>query len=674
MADPLPRLAEELRDVAARVDAIGVELRTLELTTAPAAAATTPPGAAATATHQAPPAGEPHTSGTRPVGATPPASADPHVGGTRPVGAVPPGAAATTPHQVPPAGEPHAGWARHVGTMPPPEAGMPHRPGQAPIPTWPQLPPPQPPRPAPSLWDRATGDGAGSRLLAWAGGVVTLAGVVLLLVLAVQRGYLGPLPRVLLGAALGLGLVGIGLRLHPNPHARTGAFALAATGFAVLYLDVVAATALLGFLPPAAGLAAGLAVAGLGLLLAVRWNAQAFGVFVVVCCAVAAPFLTDGLVPLLIGFLLVLEICATPAQLARRWGGLSLAAAIPPVLASLATSALAAVSGEFADIPLVAYLGLVTSAAQVAVATITSLRRPDDRLPVGLVLLAPLPAMLAAILLPQAGAIALPGTIGALLVLVWALGRLTGLALATRFTTAAGAAASVALLQTTVFAFDGSALAIVLLAEALLLALVAPALRFPAALAAACLFGFVGLAAASATALPGTLIGTPPDDRLPLATVVTAGLTGLLLAAAALTTCRVAGRLGVLSGDGAVAGWLLGGLVALYGQTGTVLSVGLLVSPDRTGFLLGHVLVTVSWTIGALILLLRGIDSAPARAAGLSLVAAALVKLVLFDLSALDGLARVAAFLVAGLVLLAAGARYARLVSARAGRTATGGS
>ena len=95
---------------------------------------------------------------------------------------------------------------------------------------------------------------------------------------------------------------------------------------------------------------------------------------------------------------------------------------------------------------------------------------------------------------------------------------------------------------------------------------------------------------------------------------------------------------------------------------------------DRTGFLLGHVLVTVSWTVGALVLLLRGIDSAPARAAGLSLVGAALVKLVLFDLSSLDGLARVAAFLVAGLVLLAAGARYARLVSTRSDRAATGGS
>jgi uncharacterized membrane protein len=124
-------------------------------------------------------------------------------------------------------------------------------------------------------------------------------------------------------------------------------------------------------------------------------------------------------------------------------------------------------------------------------------------------------------------------------------------------------------------------------------------------------------------------------------------------------------RLGVLPhGERTPQGWVPAGLVALYGSTAALLSVGLLISPDRTGFLLGHVLVTVAWTLGAFALLLRGVESVPLRVAGLSLVAAALMKLVLFDLSSLDGMARVTAFLVAGLVLLAAGARYARLVAA----------
>ena len=73
----------------------------------------------------------------------------------------------------------------------------------------------------------------------------------------------------------------------------------------------------------------------------------------------------------------------------------------------------------------------------------------------------------------------------------------------------------------------------------------------------------------------------------------------------------------------------------------------------------------MSWTVAALVLLLRGIDLVALRVIGLVLVGAAVLKLVLFDLSALDGLARVGAFLGAGLVLLAAGSRYARRVASR---------
>ncbi len=163
-----------------------------------------------------------------------------------------------------------------------------------------------------------------------------------------------------------------------------------------------------------------------------------------------------------------------------------------------------------------------------------------------------------------------------------------------------------------------------------------------------------------------------PSSKLTIEQVVEiahrGGFTGerQLLAATAIVVCWAVFRLGVFSaGRHAPHGWVPAGLIALYGSTAALLSVGLLVSPDSDGFLLGHVAVTVSWTVGALVLLLRGIDSVPLRVAGLSLVVAALAKLALFDLSSLDGLARVAAFLVAGLVLLAAGARYANVVAAR---------
>jgi uncharacterized membrane protein len=610
--DPLPRLAGALLEVSVRVQEISAELRALDLEVPQAKSPAEP---------------TPAPAPTPPQAATPPPA-----------------------------------W---PGPMPPPQPVLPPTPqpvpaGPAP---WTQL---SPPTQAPSgLWERAARDGAGSRILAWAGGLVTLAGVVLLLVLAVQQGYLGPAPRVLLGVVLGLTLTGIGMWLHRNPSSRTGAYALAATGFAVLYLDVIAATAQFGFLPADGGLGAGLAVAGLGLLLAVRWRTQALAVFVVVAGACAAPLLTGGFVPLLLGFLLVLEIAATPAQLARRWGGLCLAAGIPPVLATLAAVATLAETDP-ADGPLIAYLGLVAAAAQVLVATVTGLVRPADSLPAGLLLLAPAPTLFAAFLLPKAGAIALPAAVGALLVAVWVVGRVTDVTLPPRFAAAAGAAGSVAVLQATITAFDGPRIPIALLAEALLIALVARSMRYPAALLAATVFGVIGLGAALLTAVPGTLVAVPPAGRVPASVTVPAGLTGVLLAAAAFAICWVATRERVLGEEGAILAWLAGGLVTLYGVTATILSVGLLVSPDRSGFLLGHVLVTVSWTAAALVALLRGIGSVPLRVAGLTLTCAALAKLVLFDLSSLDGLARVAVFLVAGLLLLGAGSRYARLLADRA--------
>jgi uncharacterized membrane protein len=46
----------------------------------------------------------------------------------------------------------------------------------------------------------------------------------------------------------------------------------------------------------------------------------------------------------------------------------------------------------------------------------------------------------------------------------------------------------------------------------------------------------------------------------------------------------------------------------------------------------------------------------------MALVAAAMAKLFLFDLGTLDGIFRVAVFIVVGLVLLGMGAGYARLL------------
>jgi uncharacterized membrane protein len=99
-----------------------------------------------------------------------------------------------------------------------------------------------------------------------------------------------------------------------------------------------------------------------------------------------------------------------------------------------------------------------------------------------------------------------------------------------------------------------------------------------------------------------------------------------------------------------------------------VVSLGLLVGDaldaTATGFLAGHALATVLWMLTSAWLLLHGLRAESRRVLsvrlGLGLAAVSVAKLFLFDLATLDGLWRVVAFIVTGLLLLASGTAYAK--------------
>jgi uncharacterized membrane protein len=561
-----------------------------------------------------------------------------------------------------------------VATAPPPTpapvpATMPVQPPPPPQQAWPQPPPPQPwpqapqqwPAPAPqpreTLFEKLGKDGAGSKLLAWVGGAITVLGFVLLLILAIQRGWLGPMPRVIGGAVFSGALVGIGMWLHRNPHGRTGAFALAATGFAGLYLDVIAATSLYEYLPPAVGLVVGFGVAAAGVVLALRWDSQTLAVGVVAACAICSPILTEGFTVLLVGFLLVLKTASTPVQLQRRWPGLAVAGGVPPIIASLLTTA-QAVPADF-EWTVVGVAG-ATTVVGIVVALLTAWKRPDDVVAVGLVAGSALPAMFATTLLKDPANSVLAGAVAAVLLAIWMVPDLPR-----AFTTAAGAAGMLALFQTTVIALDGNARTAVVLAEAVLLAFLAARLTKKSALAGSIVFGVVGFLMTVSQAVPISWLLEEPRYVTVSSGDYAAGLvTAVVLGVFAATAPWAALKMQVLREPARHPfPWIVAGLVLLYGAAGAVLCAALLVSPDESGFLFGHSVVTVSWTIAALFLLVKGINNKALRISGLILVGAAVLKLVLFDLAALDGIARVLAFLGAGLVLLTAGTRYAKLVA-----------
>ena len=115
--------------------------------------------------------------------------------------------------------------------------------------------------------------------------------------------------------------------------------ALAATGVAAAYIDIVAVTTIYEWVAPAVGLLLAAVISGAGLTLARRWDSQHLGLLVLVPLLILAPVVVDGISLLLIGFMLALSAAALPVQLGRDWIWLHAArtaAATVPLLIALA--------------------------------------------------------------------------------------------------------------------------------------------------------------------------------------------------------------------------------------------------------------------------------------------------------------------------------------------------
>lgn len=512
-----------------------------------------------------------------------------------------------------------------------------------------------------------------SRVLAWVGGSMTLIGVVLFLVLAASRGWFGIPARLIVGAALGAALIQLGRWVYARPGGEVGASALVGTGVAALYLDVGTATAKFHYLPEPVGLVVGLGVAGVGLLLADRWASHALAAFVLIGVGLFLPAVTDGSLPLLVALVLVPQLAAIAVARRNGWASTAvIGAAFPLVYGSAAAWHVAGswlfggnggqVATTTADLA-VFIVGIVSALLSGA--------KVSDRVRAWLVVSAPLPALQLAGALNDSGPGGHGATFGVVLAAMVGL-VLLGITLRIRALSglvraAAGAAGAVALFQATVLWLDGSALVGVLLGQSLVLSVLGYLLRRRGPLFGAIGYALVGLCGALAEDAPiSGLTGFPAYpymvDGAPNHHALVTGLSISLMALLASGAfAAAAARLGWLRTNPPA--WIPVGLIALYGAAGVVVTAGLLIAPHQTGFVTAHAVVTISWTVVALLLLARGITDAVLRISGLVLVAAAVGKLLLFDLVALDGLARVAAFIGAGLVLLTAGARYARLLA-----------
>jgi Predicted membrane protein (DUF2339) len=115
----------------------------------------------------------------------------------------------------------------------------------------------------------------GAKALAWAGGAVTLLGIIFFFVLAVNRGWIGPVARVTLGALASVLLFSTGLyvrrRFEDMYHS---ALAAVGAGIAGGYMTLLAAKVLYGLVPDWAALVIAAGIAAVGVFTALAWGSE----------------------------------------------------------------------------------------------------------------------------------------------------------------------------------------------------------------------------------------------------------------------------------------------------------------------------------------------------------------------------------------------------------------
>jgi hypothetical protein len=231
----------------------------------------------------------------------------------------------------------------------------------------------------------------------------------------------------------------------------------------------------------------------------------------------------------------------------------------------------------------------------------------------------------------------------------------------------AATSAIAALIAVTV-AFDGPIAGPVLLAMAVVVALAGR--RDAVARWAAIGFAVVGAGV--------HLIYSPPDvlleaTRIATATAISTLISSVLLAAAAVAIVWAWDRT-----ESAL--WVCAVAVIVYAVTSFTVTAGMLIGGSNGqdgGFYAGHMAATIIWIAMAAGLFIYAArlprdDRSVPIGGGLGLVAAAMAKLFLFDLGTLDGIFRVAVFIVVGLILLGMGAGYARLLEKQDKQAVTG--
>ncbi len=257
-------------------------------------------------------------------------------------------------------------------------APAPAEPREAPVPTpapAPRVaPPPAPVRTrAPRRPRRALADLLDARVLAVAGGIVTLLGVVFLFVLAVNRGWIGPAERVLAGALVSALLVAAGVVARRRYGQLDAALAAVGAGLAGSYATLLAATARYDLVDHAGALLLAAVIAAVGTAIALAWSAEILAGIGLVGAALApaAVGIEGGIEVLGTAFAALVFAALAVVAVRRGWTWLlvaGVAATAPQWLALLVAEHDAAPGGAVAVAALLVALYLATAVVRSLVA------------------------------------------------------------------------------------------------------------------------------------------------------------------------------------------------------------------------------------------------------------------------------------------------------------------
>jgi hypothetical protein len=166
----------------------------------------------------------------------------------------------------------------------------------------------------------------GGRVLAWVGGVAILLGVIFMLGIAIDRGWIDETMRTVLGLLGSTSLLLAGVWLYERKGRTEAALAAVASALSGLYATLLVGTQIYDLIPVEAGLACAGLVGIVGVALAVRWESMVVAAIGILGALLAPVLVGSGTSDLSLAFMAIALMAAVGILLWQRWNELSLGA------------------------------------------------------------------------------------------------------------------------------------------------------------------------------------------------------------------------------------------------------------------------------------------------------------------------------------------------------------